>query len=185
MQYNKQYAKTLFEVCEKADCIRIIQNQLYSVSYLFNKVPVFRLVLITKRIDNQNKINIIKNTLIKFNPLIVEFLSIIINILLLFLIKVKLRYLFMSPMITNSCFIIHLTSLIRFLQRPNSRLNFRHRRKFRWQFTPWVDAKSWNLKPRLFLLDTTQSTGMDMILSVECLLTVYTFIKSKQKIAMQ
>ena len=79
MQYNKQYAKTLFEVCEKADCISIIQNQLYSVSYLFNKVPVFRLVLITKRIDNQNKINIIKNTLIKFNPLIVEFLSIIIN----------------------------------------------------------------------------------------------------------
>ena len=79
MKDNKQYAKTLFEICEKADCINMIQNQLYSVSYLFNKVPVFRLVLITKRIDNQNKINIIKNTLIKFNPLIVEFLSIIIN----------------------------------------------------------------------------------------------------------
>ena len=48
------------------------------VNYLFNKVPAFRLVLITKRIDNQNKVNILKNALKMFNPLIVEFLSIIV-----------------------------------------------------------------------------------------------------------
>ena len=63
MQNNQQYAKTLFEVSNKADCLKLIQNQLNSISYLFNKVPAFRLVLITKRIDNQNKVNIINNTL--------------------------------------------------------------------------------------------------------------------------
>jgi len=79
MQNNQQYAKTLFEVSNKADCLKLIQNQLNSISYLFNKVPAFRLVLITKRIDNQNKVNIINNTLTMFEPLIREFLSIIIN----------------------------------------------------------------------------------------------------------
>ena len=78
MQNNQQYAKTLFEVSNKADCLKLIQNQLNSISYLFNKVPAFRLVLITKRIDNQNKVNILKNALKMFNPLIVEFLSIIV-----------------------------------------------------------------------------------------------------------
>jgi len=79
MQNNQQYAKILFELGEKANCISMLQSQLKSLQYLFNKVPAFRLVLITKRLDNQNKINIVKNTLTMFDPLILEFISIIIN----------------------------------------------------------------------------------------------------------
>ena len=78
MQNNQHYAKTLFNICSKENCIRSIHNQLNSINYLFNKAPAFRLVLITKRIDNQNKVNILKNALKMFNPLIVEFLSIIV-----------------------------------------------------------------------------------------------------------
>ena len=79
MQSNYKYAKTLFDLSKKLDCISLIQNQLKSVSYLYNKVPAFRLVLITKRINSENKIEIIKNSLNEFEPLIVEFVSILIQ----------------------------------------------------------------------------------------------------------
>ena len=79
MQNNQQYAKTLFELGQKANCISMLQSQLKALQYLFNKVPAFRLVLITKRLDNQNKINIVRNTLTMFDALILEFISIIIN----------------------------------------------------------------------------------------------------------
>jgi len=79
MHSNYQYAKTLFDLSKKSDAIALIQNQLKSVSYLYNKVPVFRLVFVTKRIDTKNKIEIISNTLKKFNPLIIEFVSILIQ----------------------------------------------------------------------------------------------------------
>ena len=79
MQNNQHYAKTLFELGQKANCISVIQDQLKTFEYLFTKVPAFRLVLITKRLDNQNKINIVKNTLTMFDHLILEFISIIIK----------------------------------------------------------------------------------------------------------
>ena len=79
MQNSHQYAKTLFDLSKKADCLSATQSQLKSLLYLFNKVPAFRLVLITKRLSVQDKISIIKNTLSKFDSLIVEFLSIVIE----------------------------------------------------------------------------------------------------------
>jgi len=79
MQTNSRYAKTLFNLCIKSNCIGLIQGQLKSIAYLFHKVSAFRLVLITKRINNQNKLDIIAKTLINFNPLVIEFLSIIIS----------------------------------------------------------------------------------------------------------
>ena len=63
MQNSQQYAKTLFELGQKANCVSMLQSQLKSLQYLFNKVPAFRLVLITKRLDSQNKINIVKTLL--------------------------------------------------------------------------------------------------------------------------
>ena len=51
MYNNNQYAKTIFELSKNADCIARTQDQLMSIKYLFNKVPAFRLVLITKRLD--------------------------------------------------------------------------------------------------------------------------------------
>ena len=79
MQSSQQYAKTLFEVCHKSNCVELVQDELNAINSLFNKVPIFRLVLVTKRINNSDKINIIKNSLTTFNPIIVEFLSIIIK----------------------------------------------------------------------------------------------------------
>ena len=79
MQNNSHYAKTLFNLCIKSNCIRLIQGQLKSIASLFHKVSAFRLVLITKRINNQNKAAIIAKTLTSFNPLVIEFLSIIIS----------------------------------------------------------------------------------------------------------
>jgi len=79
MQSNYKYAKTLFNLSKKSNCVSLIQNQLNSVSYLYNKVPAFKLVFITKRINPRDKVEIIKNVLKKFEPLIVEFILILIQ----------------------------------------------------------------------------------------------------------
>jgi len=75
---NYKYAKTFFELCKKIDTISSIQKQLQSIVYLFNKVSAFRLVLITKRLNHDQKVDIISKSLHSFDPLIIEFLSIII-----------------------------------------------------------------------------------------------------------
>ena len=74
MQNNK-YAKILFNLSLKHDCLNLVQGELGSIAYLFNKTPAFRLMLISKRLNNQTKINIVSNTLSMFEPLIVEFIS--------------------------------------------------------------------------------------------------------------
>jgi F-type H+-transporting ATPase subunit delta len=79
MQSNYKYAKTLFDLSKKSDCIELVHKQLNSISYLYNKVPAFRLVLITKRINSNNKVEIIRNALKGFESLIVEFISILIQ----------------------------------------------------------------------------------------------------------
>ena len=79
MQSNRHYAKTLFELSKNSNCSSLVHGQLKSLEYLFNKVPFFRMILITKRLGNQDKINIVKNSLTMFEPIVVEFLSIIIN----------------------------------------------------------------------------------------------------------
>ena len=76
---NNKYAKTLFDLCLKHNCLGLIQDQLKSIAYLFNKTSVFRLVLISKKLDNKTKINVVTNALSIFEPLIVEFISIIIK----------------------------------------------------------------------------------------------------------
>ena len=79
MQSNYKYAKTLYDLSKKSDKIDLIQNQLKSVSYLYNKVARFRLVFITKRIDIKNKVEIVANVLNDFDPLLIEFVLILIK----------------------------------------------------------------------------------------------------------
>ena len=79
MKNNNKYAKTLFDLCLKHNCLGLIQDQLKSIASLFNKASVFRLVLISKKLDNKTKINVVTNALSIFEPLIVEFISIIIK----------------------------------------------------------------------------------------------------------
>ena len=79
MKQNNKYAKTLFDLCLKHNCLELVQYQLKSIAYLFNKTSAFRLALISKRLDNKTKINVVSKTLIMFDPLIVEFISLIIK----------------------------------------------------------------------------------------------------------
>ena len=78
MHSNSRYAKTVFDVCKKSDCISQVHNELAMIVYLYTKTPVFRLVMVTKRLSNQNKIDIMKHALKQFNPIIAELLSIMI-----------------------------------------------------------------------------------------------------------
>ena len=79
MQSNYKYAKTLFDLSKQTNSVNKIKNELKAVAYLYNKVSAFKLVLITKRINAENKSNIICNALNKFEPLIVEFVLILIK----------------------------------------------------------------------------------------------------------
>ena len=76
---NHKYAKILFDLCKKANNISKIHAQLKLVAYLFNKVPAFRLVIITKRLKNDDKINIIEKSLYHFDLTVIEFVTIIIK----------------------------------------------------------------------------------------------------------
>ena len=76
---NHKYAKILFDLCKKANNISKIHAQLKLVAYLFNKVPAFRLVIITKRLKNDDKINIIVKSLYLFDLTVIEFVTIIIK----------------------------------------------------------------------------------------------------------
>ena len=78
MHSNSRYAKTLFDICKKLDCISKVHNDLNFIACLYTKTPEFRLVLITKRLSKQNKIDIMTNSLKQFNPIVVELLSMII-----------------------------------------------------------------------------------------------------------
>ena len=79
MQSNYKYAKTLFDLSLKANSVSKIKNELKVVAYLYSKVSAFRLVFITKRIDVEKKSNILSNALSNFEPLVVEFILILIN----------------------------------------------------------------------------------------------------------
>ena len=76
---NHKYAKIFFDLCKKEKNISKIHAQLKLVAYLFNKVPAFRLVIITKRLKNDDKINIIEKSLYLFDLTVIEFVTIIIK----------------------------------------------------------------------------------------------------------
>ena len=79
MHNNYKYAKALFNVSNKISDASLIKTELQLISYLYNKTSTFRLLLITKKIDAKKKSEIISKTLNMLNPLIVEFLNIIIT----------------------------------------------------------------------------------------------------------
>ena len=78
--YNyTKYAKILFDICADANCINSINQELKIIANLYNKSSAFRMVLITKRLNNKEKVEIVSKTLNSFNPIIIEFLTIIIS----------------------------------------------------------------------------------------------------------
>ena len=74
-----KYSQTLYNISDKKNNINIIQNELNTIVHLYKKAPSFRFIVITKRVSSDKKINILKNTLQHFNPLVTEFLSLIIK----------------------------------------------------------------------------------------------------------
>ena len=76
---NNKYAKALFNVSNKAEITLSIKKEFQLILYLYNKISAFRLLLITKKINTNKKIEIIRKTLRMLNPLTIEFLDIIIK----------------------------------------------------------------------------------------------------------
>ena len=72
-----KYAQALYN--SSKNNITDINNELNIIYKLYKQVPTFRFVIVTKSLALDQKCNIINNTLSKFDPLIKEFLSIIIN----------------------------------------------------------------------------------------------------------
>lgn len=79
MYNNHKYAKSLFDISVKANTVLAVKKELQLVAYLFKKTSTFRLIFITKKIDLNKKVDIVKNTLTMLSPLTLEFLTIIIN----------------------------------------------------------------------------------------------------------
>ena len=74
-----KYSQTLYNISAENNNINMIQNELNTIVHLYKKVPSFRFIIITKRVTSDKKINILKNTLQNFNPLVTEFISLIIT----------------------------------------------------------------------------------------------------------
>ena len=76
-QINKYY-NTLFNLCVKHDNLEPISNELKFVKHLIRKESSFRLLFDSKKLTDENKCLIIKNTLNEFHDIVKEFLCIII-----------------------------------------------------------------------------------------------------------
>ena len=74
-----KYSYTLFNVAKQHDIIKKLDNQLTVIKNLYKKEASFRLLFESKRIDKVTKHTIIKNVLIDFENVIVEFLCVLIT----------------------------------------------------------------------------------------------------------
>ena len=79
MHNTHKYAKALFNVANKSDKITETQKEFQLIANLYKKNSAFRLLFITKKIDSNQKTEIINKVLSMLSPLILEFLKIIIN----------------------------------------------------------------------------------------------------------
>lgn len=79
MHNTHKYAKALFNTANKANKITETKKEFQLIANLYKKNSAFRLLFITKKIDSNQKIEIINKVLNMLNPLTLEFLKIIIN----------------------------------------------------------------------------------------------------------
>ncbi len=79
MHNTHKYAKAIFNISNKAKKITETQKELQFIAYLYKKNSAFRLLFITKKIDSNQKTEIINKVLNMLSPLTLEFLKIIIN----------------------------------------------------------------------------------------------------------
>ena len=74
-----KYSDALFNVAKQHNIIKKLDNQLTVIKTLYKKEASFRLLFESKRIDEGTKHTIIKNILIGFENVIVEFLCILVT----------------------------------------------------------------------------------------------------------
>ena len=74
----RKYSQALYNVSTKDQSSASIKDELNSIMKMYKKIAAFRFVIITKSMTSEKKCNILKKTLHNFNPLIVEFISLII-----------------------------------------------------------------------------------------------------------
>jgi len=79
MHNAHKYAKAIFNIANKANKITEIQKEFQFIANLYKKNSAFRLLFITKRIDSNQKNEILNKILNMLSPLTLEFLKIIIN----------------------------------------------------------------------------------------------------------
>ena len=79
MYNTHKYAKAIFNISNKAKKITETQKELQLIAYLYKKNSAFRLLFITKKINSNQKTEIINKVLNMLSPLTLEFLKIIIN----------------------------------------------------------------------------------------------------------
>ena len=73
------YSNTLFNIVEKNALLSKITEQLNQIKYLYKAEPDFRLLCESKRIDQTVKKDILNNVFESFEPIVREFLYILIN----------------------------------------------------------------------------------------------------------
>ena len=73
------YSNTLFNIAEQNDLLSKTASQLLQIKCLYKTEPDFRLLCESKRIKQSAKKDILNNVFESFEPIIVEFLYILIN----------------------------------------------------------------------------------------------------------
>ena len=74
-----KYPNTLFDLAKQNGMLDEITRQLGQIKYLYKNEPTFKLLFETKRINQEQKKQILKNVLLGFTPLVSKFLSILID----------------------------------------------------------------------------------------------------------
>lgn len=74
-----KYSNALFKISKSNSDLSEINNELKSILLMYKKIASFRFVLCTKTLTSKDKSVILKNTLLDFNPLVVEFISLVIQ----------------------------------------------------------------------------------------------------------
>jgi len=79
MHNTHKYAKALFNIANKTNKLTETQKEFQLIANFYKKNSAFRLLFITKKIDSNQKTEIINKVLNMLSTLTLEFLKIIIN----------------------------------------------------------------------------------------------------------
>ena len=74
-----KYSYTLFTLAKNNNLLETVYSQLGIIKQMYKKETCFRLLFESKRIDEDTKCNIVRNTFGKFDKITVEFLCIVIS----------------------------------------------------------------------------------------------------------